>query len=117
VARKRKVKIYEDLRQSLEEAAAYERGEAVDLRMTRMPSPPKPLQPKEIREIREHLNASQALFARFLCVSLKAVQSWEQGSRRPRKTALRLLQIARKHPGVLLLNDGDTGRSARRHTR
>ncbi len=102
MARKIKVNVYDDLRQALADAQAYERGESLDLRVTKIPSPPKPLKPAEIRQIRESVHASQAVFARFLCVSAKAVQSWEQGVRRPRSTALRLLSIAKKNPRILL---------------
>jgi putative transcriptional regulator len=101
VAKKIKVNIYDDMRQSLADALAYERGQ-VDLRVTEIPPPPKVLKPREIRHIRESLHASQAVFAHFLCVSPKAVQSWEQGSRRPQSTALRLLMIAKKNPTALL---------------
>jgi putative transcriptional regulator len=101
-AKKIKVNIYDDMRRSLTDALAYERGQEVDLRVTTIPAPPKSLKPQEIRRIRESLHASQAIFAHFLCVSPKAVQSWEQGSRRPQNTALRLLAIAKKNPAALL---------------
>ena len=101
-AKKIKVNIYDDMRRSLTDALAYERGQEVDLRVTTIPAPPKRLKPQEIRHIRESLNASQAIFAHFLCVSPKAVQSWEHGSRRPQSTALRLLAIAKKNPAALL---------------
>jgi|SRR5579864_5391209 len=102
MAKKIKVKIYDDMRQSLSDALAFERGAKVDLRVTEIPAPPKSMNPAEIRHIRESLNASQTIFARFLCVSEEAVQSWEQGTRRPQSTALRLLNIARKYPALLL---------------
>ncbi|HLI33605.1 MAG TPA: helix-turn-helix domain-containing protein [Terriglobia bacterium] len=98
----KKVKLYEGLRQALADAREYERGATVDLQVTQMPEPPKPLKPAEIRRIRQSLHASQAVFARFLCVSPKAVQSWEQGLRQPGSTALRLLAIAKENPKVLL---------------
>lgn len=101
--KKIKVNVYDDLRQSLNDALAYERGEQVDLRTTEIPAPPKRMKPEEIRRIRESLNASQVVFAAFLCVSPKAVQAWEQGSRRPQSTALRLLDIAKKNPHALLM--------------
>jgi putative transcriptional regulator len=110
---KRKVAIYEELKQALGDAQAYEGGEKVDLRVTEIPSPPKKLRPDEIRRIRESLHASQVAFAHFLCVSPKAVQSWEQGLRRPQSTALRLLSIAKNNPTVLL-QDGEDNRSVRR---
>jgi len=100
-SKKIKVNIYDD-RRSLADALAYERGQEVDLRVTTIPAPPKRLKPQEIRHIRESLHASQAIFAHFLCVSPKAVQSWEQGSRRPQSTALRLLAIAERNPAALL---------------
>ncbi|MGB9435493.1 MAG: helix-turn-helix domain-containing protein [Candidatus Acidiferrum sp.] len=100
--KKIKVNIYDDMRQSLTDALSYERGQKVDLRVTELPAQPKLLKPDEIRRIRESLHASQAVFAQFLCVSAKAVQSWEQGSRRPQRTALRLLAIAKKNPAALL---------------
>jgi putative transcriptional regulator len=102
MAKKIKVKAYDDLRHSLRDALEYERGRAVDLRVTEFPAPPKEMKPEEIKRVRESLNASQPLFASFLCVSTKAVQAWEQGVRRPQKTALRLLDIAKKNPAVLL---------------
>jgi putative transcriptional regulator len=102
VAKKIKVKLYAEMRQSLHDALAFERGREVDLRVTEIAAWPKPMKPKEIRQVRANLNASQAMFASFLCVSIKAVQAWEQGARRPQSTALRLLDIAKKNPAVLL---------------
>ncbi len=102
MAKKIKVNVYDDMRRALTDAIAYERGRRVDLRVTEIPAPPKPMKPEEIRHIRESLHASQAVFACFLSVSPKAVQSWEQGARRPRSTALRLLTIAKRNPQVLL---------------
>jgi putative transcriptional regulator len=98
----KKINVFRDLKQSLDEALRFERREKVNLRVSTLPPPPKLLRPKEIRRIRRKLHASQAVFASFLCVSIKAVQSWEQGIRRPRSTALRLLHIAKKNPAVLL---------------
>jgi putative transcriptional regulator len=102
MAKKTKMKIYHEMRQSLDDAMAFERGRAVDLRASEVPAPPKRMKPAEIRKVRESLNASQAMFASFLCVSTKAVQAWEQGIRSPQSTALRLLDIAKKNPAVLL---------------
>ncbi|MGB2593143.1 MAG: helix-turn-helix domain-containing protein [Candidatus Acidiferrum sp.] len=103
MAKKTKVNIFEDMKAALKDAAAYERGESVNLRVTQMPSRPKPISPKEVRHIREALNASQSLFASYLNVSPNAVRSWEQGTRRPRQAALKLLAIARKNPRALLV--------------
>jgi putative transcriptional regulator len=101
--KKTKVNIFGDMRESLRDAAAYERGEAVNLRVTRIPPTPKQISPLEIRRIRRALGASQPLFAAYLNVSANAVRSWEQGTRRPRQAALKLLVIARKNPKALLV--------------
>jgi len=101
-AKKIKLNVYEAMQRSLGDALDYERGQAIDLRVTEIPAPPKRMKPEEIRRVRERLNASQAVFAGFLCVSTKAVQAWEQGIRRPQSSALRLLDIAKNNPAVLL---------------
>lgn len=98
-----RVNIFEDMRDALREAAAYESGEAVNLRVTAVPARPKQISAKEIRRIRLALNASQTLFATYLNVSPNAVRSWEQGVRRPQQAALKLLIIAKKNPKALLV--------------
>lgn len=99
---KRKVRVFEHLKESLEDALTFEKGEVVNLRVTEIPPPPRRIAPREIRRIRTSLHASQPRFALLLNVSAKAVQSWEQGVRRPRAATLKLLAIARKHPRALL---------------
>jgi putative transcriptional regulator len=105
VKAKKKINIFSDLRQSLSEALAYEQGKPVSLRVSELPPPPKPLTPRQIRAIRQSFNVSQAVFARLINVSLNAVESWEQGVRRPREATLKLLTIAHKHPEVLLAKE------------
>ncbi len=102
MAKRKKVKVFEDLRLALADSLRYEQGQSVNLRVTELPPPPKPFSPAKIREIRLALNASQARFARFLNVSPNTVQSWEQGTRHPQHAALKLLNIAKKHPQLLL---------------
>ncbi len=97
-----RVKVFDDLRQSLTDAGAYEQGQPVNLRTREIPPPPKPLKPAEIRRIRLALNASQAVFARFLNVSPNTVESWEQGVRQPDQAAVKLLTIAKKNPRAVL---------------
>jgi DNA-binding transcriptional regulator YiaG len=77
-------------------------GDDAGLRVTELPPPAKPLTPHQIRAIRKSFNVSQAVFARIINVSPNAVESWEQGVRRPREATLKLLTIAHKHPEVLL---------------
>lgn len=100
--KKKKTKIFADLKQSLSDALAYEQGKKPALRVTELPPPPKPLTPRQIRAIRQSFNVSQAVFARIINVSLNTVESWEQGARRPREATLKLLTIAHAHPEILL---------------
>jgi putative transcriptional regulator len=60
------------------------------------------LSAKEIRLIRTRMNVSQEVFAGMLNVPLVTEVSWEKGRRNPSGAALRLLQIAKKKPAVLL---------------
>jgi DNA-binding transcriptional regulator YiaG len=102
ITTRKKAGIFGELRQSLSEALAYERGKPVAVRLSELPRPPKPLSPGKIRAIRQSFNVSQAGFARIINVSVNAVESWEQGVRRPREATLKLLAVAVRHPEVLL---------------
>ena len=99
---KKRVKIFEQMKEALGDALTYEQRGPINLRTAELPPPPKPLTPVAIREIRLALNASQVLFARLLNVSANAVESWEQGTRHPRNATLKLLSIVRNEPTLLL---------------
>ena len=101
MARKR-VKIFNELKDALEDVRDYRLSKRTDLRVTELPSPPKRIAPAEIRRIRRSLKASQTVFALYLNVSPNAVRSWEQGTRRPQHAALKLLAIAKRNPQALL---------------
>ncbi|MFM0287651.1 helix-turn-helix domain-containing protein [Paraburkholderia megapolitana] len=53
-------------------------------------------------EARSKLGLSQSQFATALGVSIRTLQEWEQGRRLPTGAAKRLLNIAARHPEVLL---------------
>lgn len=83
-----------DLVTSIKDAGAYLRGEkGVPVHFAGEPNP---------KEVRERLGLTQEAFARLLCISVKTLQNWEQGRREPTGAAMRLLQVADKHPEVLL---------------
>lgn len=44
---------------------------------------------------------SQGQFAALLGVSVRTLQEWEQGRRKPSGAALTLLRVAERHPDVL----------------
>lgn len=54
-----------------------------------------------VRQIRKHLKCPQAEFAGLLGVSLRTLQEWEQGRRKPSGAARTLLKIAEYEPGIL----------------
>src|SRR5579863_5736209 len=99
---RKKVRIVDDLKQALSDALDYEQGKKAGLRVSQLPPPPKQRTPSQIRAIRRSFNVSLAGFARIINVSVNAVESWEQGVRRPREATLKLLAVAEKHPEVLL---------------
>ena len=93
---------FEDLKDGLTAAIEHAEGRRKDLRTATLPRPPKQLSPKEIVNVRRELNVSQAVFAKYLNISPRTVQSWEQGSGKPSGASLKLLSIAKKNPKVLV---------------
>jgi putative transcriptional regulator len=92
---------FDELRDSLEEGLKHAKGERKDLRTSVLPRPPKLLSGGEIANLRERVNCSQAVFAKYLNVSVKTVQSWEQGLKKPSGATLRLLSIVKERPEIL----------------
>ncbi len=52
-------------------------------------------------EARQKTGLSQSRFAELLGVSVRTLQDWEQGRRKPSKAAMSLIQIAKQRPDVL----------------
>lgn len=87
-------KFFDDLKEGLEEAIAYEEGKiTLKSRFVEIPNPPITYTAKDIQKIRQRRKYSQSIFAKILNVSPKTVQSWESGVRVPNHSALRLLEI------------------------
>jgi putative transcriptional regulator len=94
----------------LEEAVAYIRGDAHGVRVRLVPltartarvRPAPRYDARRIAALRARLRLSQPVFARALNVSPDTVRAWEQGKRRPDGAALRLLQVADRHPAVIV---------------
>jgi putative transcriptional regulator len=85
---------------SLEEALAHAEGR-LTLRTTRVPEPAPRMSPAAIARLRRTLRASTPVFAACLNVTPDTVRSWEKNRRQPSGPALRLLEIAARHPSVL----------------
>ena len=54
------------------------------------------LSAKEIAEVRKKAGVSQAVFARYLNVTVGLVSQWERGEKHPRGPSLKLLSLVRK---------------------
>ncbi len=58
--------------------------------------------PNEVATARMRTELSQAQFARALNISPRTLQEWEQGRRKPSGAARALIEIALKHPEVIV---------------
>lgn len=95
----------DDLVGSVEAFACHLQGGkklTLRIRTVPLPSPIKAVTPCQVRAIRRRLNVSQPVFAQILNIPTVTAISWERGRRKPTGAALRLLDIARRHPEVLL---------------
>ena len=54
------------------------------------------------KEIRSQFNLTQNEFANLLNISVATLRNWEQGRRRPEGAARVLLNVAQRHPEVLM---------------
>jgi putative transcriptional regulator len=54
--------------------------------------------PKNVKATRKLLMVSQAMFAKFLGVSVKTVRAWEQGQYVPKDMACRFMDEIQKNP-------------------
>jgi putative transcriptional regulator len=87
--------VFDELVESIKEGGKYLRGvaDAAEVNFVGEPNP---------RDIRTRMGLTQEEFAAALSISVKTLRNWEQGRRQPSGPAMRLLQIAAKHPEVLI---------------
>jgi putative transcriptional regulator len=83
----------QEILEGLRDVKAYKAGvKNLRVRTLKQPAPPQ--------KIRVKLKLSQAAFAGLMGVSLRTVQDWEQGRRKPSGPAVALLRIAEQKPEV-----------------
>jgi len=82
-----------EILEGIREIKAHKAGRRV-LRTHKFKRPAPP------QRIRAKLQLSQAAFAGLMGVSLRTVQDWEQGRRKPSGPAVALLRIVEQHPEV-----------------
>jgi putative transcriptional regulator len=102
--------LFERLKTGLEQGILHAKGE-ITLKTTtlEMPDRPPEVGAEELSKLRLKSGMSQDVFARMLNVSIKTVQSWEQGARKPSQAALRLIQVFREKPAILFEIVGMSG--------
>ena len=86
---------FEKLVASIEEAGEIKAG-------SKAPSRVYEIKPPEIKTVREKLDVSQNEFALMIGVSVRTLQNWEQGRRKPEGPAKALLRIASRNPDAVL---------------
>lgn len=88
-------KIGQEILEGIREVRAHKAGK-INLRTRTLTKPSQP------QVIRAKLNLSQSAFAGLMGVSLRTVQDWEQGRRKPSGPAAALLRIAEQKPEVFM---------------
>ena len=96
--RTEKESLFEDLKQGLEEAIAFNQGKG-KARVHRRKVDVAPLphyQGTKVKHLRERLNLSQRTFAEVVGVSLKTIEAWEANRSEPNGPAQRVLSLIDK---------------------
>lgn len=86
---------FEKLVASIKEAGEIKAGRKKPNRVTE-------IEPPDIKTIREKLKVSQSEFALMIGVSIRTLQNWEQGRRKPEGPAKALLRVAARNPRAVL---------------
>lgn len=59
---------------------------------------------QDVADLRAFVGLTQVAFAAALGISVRTLQGWEQGRRRPEGPSLALLRIAARHPRLIREN-------------
>ena len=87
---------FESIRQGLEEAKAFSKGQGVDARVHEIAVPEI-----DVAEVRAKTGLSQADFARSIGVAKGTLLNWEHGRRQPNGPAQVLLALISRKPYVV----------------
>lgn len=87
--------LFDDLKQSMKEAAAIRRGNLAPGHVTEM-------LPPDAKSIRAKVGLSQSEFAQLIGVKVATLRNWEQHRRQPTGAAAALLTIVEKEPDAAL---------------
>ena len=90
--------IFDEIKLGIEQAIEFEKGKKGAKVTVLSILPTETFSPGEIKEIRRKTGLTQVLFAKYMGVSVKTVESWEAGRNHPEGSACRLLTLTRKNP-------------------
>jgi putative transcriptional regulator len=89
-------KAYASIKRGLQQAIRHRQGKKVAA--LRLHVPPQ----VDVKAVRERTGLTQEEFAATFAISLGALRHWERGDRKPRGTALVLLNVIAKDPQAVL---------------
>lgn len=89
-------KAYASIKRGLQQAIRHRQGKMVAA--LRLHVPPQ----VDVKAVRERTGLTQEEFAATFAISLGALRHWERGDRKPRGTALVLLNVIAKDPQAVL---------------
>ncbi|NRB40959.1 MAG: type II toxin-antitoxin system MqsA family antitoxin [Pseudomonadales bacterium] len=87
--------VFDSIMQGMEEAIAHVEGKDVGARVTEYSD-------MDIKAIRKKCHMSQSTFAQEFGFSVNTLKHWEQGNRKPAKSAMALLKIIDNDPEYAL---------------
>jgi putative transcriptional regulator len=90
-----KDELFEELLESVRQGGRILTGDAEPSRRYQIEEP-------DVAAVRERYGLSQEQFAAMLGISVRTLQNWEQGRRRPHGPARVLLRVAEAHPEAVL---------------
>ena len=97
----KKRKLFDEIKQCLEEFNLYDSGK-LTLRTHQIePAVLPEVTPELVRDTREAMQMSRGVFARYLHVSTRTLENWEQGRSRPNEQAATLILLVRHYPDTL----------------
>jgi putative transcriptional regulator len=87
---------YASIKRGLEQAIRHRKGKRVAGLRLHVP------RPVDVKAVRERTGLTQEEFAATFAISLSALRHWERGDRKPRGTALVLLNVIARDPDAVL---------------
>ena len=85
--------LFEDLKEGLQEAIEFEKGNGNAKTTTFIIEPVKKYSNDDIKRVRNNAGMTQTVFANYLGVSKKTVEAWELGRTHPTGPANRLIEM------------------------